>query len=65
MQATTAPLSNDLRGNFSFAVFGDLGVANGEASIAFMNDIASKDEVKLIWHGGDISYADDSFLVHP
>jgi hypothetical protein len=46
-------------------VFGDLGVANGEASIAFMNDIASKDEVKLIWHGGDISYADDSFLVHP
>eukprot|EP01039_Chlorochromonas_danica_P007657 gene7657-8462_t len=57
---TSAPLSSKLRGNFSFFVFGDLGVVNGDPTIDYIT--AHKDEVNLIWHAGDVSYADDSFL---
>lgn len=56
----SAPLSNSLRGNFSFFVFGDLGVVNGDPTLDYIN--ANKDSVSLVWHGGDVSYADDSFL---
>lgn len=52
--------SAELRGNFSFVVFGDLGVVNGDPTNNYINSI--KDDVSLIWHGGDVSYADDSFL---
>ena len=41
-------------GNFSFAVFADLGVDHGESSINFLDAI--KGDVSLIWHGGDVSY---------
>lgn len=61
-EATTAPSTENLRGNFSFAVFADLGIHNGEASTAFVNKWVENDDVRLVWHGGDISYADDSFL---
>lgn len=40
--------------NFTFAVFGDLGVDHGDSSVNFLNSM--KDQVSLIWHGGDISY---------
>lgn len=56
----SAPLSSDLRNNFSFVVYGDLGVYNGDATKNYINSI--KDEVELVWHAGDESYADDSFL---
>ena len=58
----SAPLSSKLRGNWSFAVFGDLGVYNGLPSTDYLTKI--KDDIDFVWHGGDISYADDSFL-HP
>jgi acid phosphatase len=62
MSFRSAPLTSNLRGNFSFAVFGDLGVYNGLPSTDYL--IRNKDELSFVWHGGDISYADDSFL-HP
>ena len=60
--AKTAPFSENLRGNFSIAVFADLGIHNGEATTAYVNKIVGNDEVKLVWQGGDVGYADDSFL---
>jgi hypothetical protein len=57
---TSAPLSSDLRENFSFLVYGDLGVVNGDPTKDYINSV--KDEIELIWHAGDASYADDSFL---
>lgn len=58
-QFTSAPLSSDVR-SFSFAVFADLGLHNGASSIAYVDSI--KDDISLVWQGGDVSYADDSFL---
>lgn len=49
-----------LHGNFSFFVFGDLGLTNGDPTASYIN--SNKDSVSLIWHAGDVSYADDSFL---
>jgi hypothetical protein len=56
----SAPLSTNLRGNYSFFVYGDLGVVNGDPTKDYINN--NKDTVSLIWHAGDESYADDSFL---
>lgn len=58
----SAPKSESLRGNYTFAFFADLGSVNGEYSIGFIDQI--KDNIDLIIHGGDVGYADDSFL-HP
>lgn len=44
----------------SFAVYADLGIVNGKSSIDYLTKI--KSDVDLYWHGGDVSYADDSFL---
>jgi hypothetical protein len=44
---------------FSFLAFADLGVYNGDMSTNYINSI--KDQVDLVWHGGDVSYADDSY----
>jgi hypothetical protein len=44
-----------------FAVFGDLGLVNGDSSLALLKDWTEKEAVELVWHGGDVSYADDSF----
>ncbi len=45
-----------------FAVYADLGVVNGDSTLAWLESV--KDQVDLYWHGGDVGYADDSFL-HP
>ena len=52
--------TTDLRENFSFLVYGDLGVVNGDPTKDYIDN--SKDSIELIWHAGDASYADDSFL---
>ncbi|EGD74899.1 iron/zinc purple acid phosphatase-like protein [Salpingoeca rosetta] len=55
----SAPLSSrDMPINF--AVWGDLGVVNGDSTLAFLNNI--KDNIDLMWHAGDIAYADDTFI---
>lgn len=56
---TSPPLSADLRENFSFMFYADLGVVNGDYSINYL--AKTVDSYDLIFHGGDISYADDSF----
>jgi acid phosphatase type 7 len=56
----SAPTSSDLRNDFSFFVFGDLGQINGDATEKYIKSNA--DDVKLIWHAGDVGYADDAFL---
>ncbi len=56
----SAPTSESLRGNYTFAYFADLGSVNGEWTVKHMESI--KDSVQLILHGGDVGYADDSFL---
>ncbi|KAF1315174.1 Calcineurin-like phosphoesterase, partial [Globisporangium splendens] len=46
---------------FELAVYGDFGVdANAEASNKYVNALAGK--IDFIYHVGDISYADNSFL---
>ena len=66
----TAPLSNNLRNNWSFAYLADLGVVNGASTTEYIGKMlpssTENDEkdngVRLVWHGGDVGYADDSFL---
>lgn len=57
---TSAPLSSNLRGNFSFGVFGDLGVVSGGPTNTYLTN--ARDDLQFIVHAGDIGYADDSFL---
>jgi len=57
---TSAPTTAATRGNFSFVMFADLGVYNGDPTQGYMASI--KDDVSFVWHGGDVSYADDAFL---
>ena len=56
----SAPTYNQLRGNFSFFVFGDMGEKRADDSERYIK--ANKESVDLIWHAGDVGYADDSFL---
>lgn len=64
----TAPRSEDLRENWSFAFFADLGVVNGAPTTDYVGSMTSattdgeQDGIRLVWHGGDVGYADDSFL---
>ena len=60
MSFRSAPVASSARGNFSFLVFGDLGVVNGDPSTSYLNN--HRDDVALVWHAGDVSYADVSFL---
>lgn len=57
---TSAPVSSVSEQSLNFAVFADLGLVNGDSSISFLKSI--QNSTSLIWHGGDISYADDAFL---
>ncbi len=63
----SAPLAQDLR-SFSFNVFADLGDAQkkhyGGPTIEYVGEHLAEDDIKLVWHGGDVGYADDSFLHH-
>lgn len=45
---------------FKVAVFGDMGLENSQDTFKMLRDLA--DDVSLMWHVGDISYADDDFL---
>jgi hypothetical protein len=50
-----------------FAVFGDLGArgdGRGDATMDYLNDLVNDetDPISLIFHTGDVGYADDSFL---
>mmetsp|Transcript_11527 Transcript_11527/g.18813 ORF Transcript_11527/g.18813 Transcript_11527/m.18813 type:complete len:475 (+) Transcript_11527:44-1468(+) len=56
----SAPISTrDMKLNF--AVYGDLGLVKGDSSLALLKDWTEKEAVELVWHGGDVSYADDAF----
>ena len=58
---TSPPQGSTLqRGNYSFAVFADLGLHNGGPTNDYLTSI--RNDISLVWHGGDVSYADDSFL---
>lgn len=48
--------------SLTFAVYSDLCVVNGDSTLSWLETV--KDQVDLYWHGGDVGYADDSFL-HP
>lgn len=58
---TSAPLSSNNVKNFTFAVFADLGLHMGDSTISYLNTI--KDEIDLIWHGGDVSYVSCSLII--
>lgn len=58
----TAPLSSPNM-PLDFAVWGDLGVVNGGSTMAFLERI--RDSISLMWHAGDIAYADDAFIHLP
>lgn len=66
---TSAPLTTSLESEpWSFMAFGDLGVVNGEPTADYMNEIMHSDDssdIKLVWHAGDVGYADDAFLHFP
>lgn len=59
----TAPVSSNKDASWSFGVFADLGSYRGDSTLSYLTNTL-KDQVSLIWHGGDVGYADDSFL-HP
>jgi hypothetical protein len=64
---TTAPAgatSSDFD-EFTVAVIGDMGVNFSKDTINLLAQLASNDAYNLIWHVGDISYADDGFLTSP
>ena len=46
-------------GNFSVAIYGDLGIDNSEDTVRLLRQMARGKEVDLFWHVGDLSYADD------
>lgn len=57
---TTAPnLQSGDAGNFSVAIYGDLGIRNSENTLNLLRDLADDRIVSLFWHIGDLSYADD------
>lgn len=57
----TAPITSSDTTSFSFGVFADLGVSHGDSTLNYLKN-TMKNDVSLVWHGGDESYADDSFL---
>lgn len=72
----SAPLSSDAasHSDWSFAFFADLGVVNGGPSSEYVGHMVNSSDgtstnqnnrdsngIELVWHGGDIGYADDSF----
>lgn len=62
---TSAPKSTDDYTELTIAVIGDMGTNYSENTIALLNSLGSVNEYKLIWHLGDISYADDAFYIRP
>lgn len=57
----SAPLPTKLHEEeWKFIVYGDLGVVNGKPTAEWMGD--NYKDVDLVWHSGDVGYADDSFL---
>ena len=63
LRFTTAPSEPKAgEGEFSVAIFGDLGVDNGQGSeytLPHLRQLARSREVDLFWHVGDLAYADD------
>jgi hypothetical protein len=61
---TSAPSTSNQDNSFSFAVWGDLGIAveghEGNSTIEYLK--ASANSYDLLLHAGDVGYADDSFL---
>ena len=57
----SAPLSEDV-GKVKFATFGDLGLVNGGSTINYLQTMVADKDLDLIFHVGDVGYADDSFL---
>lgn len=66
---TSAPLTSSLESEpWDFIAFGDLGVVNGKPTADYMDKIMhakNNSDIKLVWHAGDVGYADDSFLHFP
>ena len=59
----TPPTSASVAGSsVNFAFFGDLGLINGDSSRKYLDELVDGGEIDLIFHGGDVGYADDSFL---
>ncbi|GMI32137.1 hypothetical protein TrRE_jg4112 [Triparma retinervis] len=57
LQFTTSPEGGD---SVTFAVWGDLGLVNGDSTREYL--VQNKEDIDLIFHLGDVGYADDSFL---
>jgi hypothetical protein len=59
---TTAPDAQN-SGGFSASIFGDWGYGvNGHAAATRQAMEQIKEKIDLVWHLGDIAYADDAFL---
>eukprot|EP00043_Microstomoeca_roanoka_P020835 m.254205 g.254205 ORF g.254205 m.254205 type:complete len:458 (-) comp17801_c0_seq1:293-1666(-) len=58
----SAPLSSPNM-PLDFAVWGDLGVVNGDSTMGFLESM--KDSLDFMWHTGDIGYADDAYIHLP
>ncbi|KAF5648635.1 acid phosphatase [Fusarium sp. NRRL 52700] len=44
---------------FSIAINNDMGYTNANGTYSFMNQAVKDGELAFVWHGGDLSYADD------
>ncbi|KAF5694871.1 acid phosphatase [Fusarium denticulatum] len=44
---------------FSIAINNDMGYTNANGTYSYMNQAVKEGELAFVWHGGDLSYADD------
>ena len=59
----TPPASDSDEGSsLKFVFFGDMGLVNGENTRTYLNNLLAEDKFDLIFHAGDVGYADDAFL---
>jgi hypothetical protein len=58
MSFKTASAPGD-KSKFSLAVLVDMGYTNAQGTYKQLKEAVDKKEVGFVWHGGDLSYADD------
>lgn len=58
MSFKTAMAAGD-KSAFTVAVLNDMGYTNAKGTHKYLKEGTDADELSFLWHGGDISYADD------
>ena len=57
--SVTTSLAAGNSAQFSVAVLVDMGYTNALGTYQYLLDAVNSRDIKFVWHGGDLSYADD------